>query len=79
MPTSTPTKTKRVTKKVAVTPPPPVASNGNRGQIQVRLPQDLIDRLDVEADRRRVSKTFLVEQALAVMVPKFEEQSIDSV
>ena len=79
MPTATPTKTKRVTKKVAAPPPPPVASNGTRGQIQVRLPQDLIDRLDVEAERRRVSKTFLVEQALAVMLPKLEEQSIEAV
>lgn len=75
MPTaSTPTKSKRVTKKVAATPPP--TTNGTRGQIQVRLPQDLIDRLDVEADRRRVSKTFLVEQMIATSLPKWEEQDI---
>jgi predicted HicB family RNase H-like nuclease len=74
MPTNTSTK-KRVSKKVAAPPPPP-PTNGVRGQIQVRLPQDLIDQLDVEADRRRVSKTFLVEQMLSSALPRWQEQEI---
>ena len=74
MPTATATK-KRVAKKAPATPPTPVRVN-DRGQIQVRLPQDLIDRLDVEAERRRVSKTFLVEQMIASSLPRWEEQSI---
>jgi hypothetical protein len=75
MATATPTKpTKRAAKKAA----PVIASaNGSdRGQIQVRLPQDLIDRLDVEAERRSVSKTFLVEKMIAASLPKWEEQDI---
>ena len=72
MPTATPTK-KRVAKKA---PGPAAHRNSDRGQIQVRLPQDLIDRLDVEAERRRVSKTFLVEQMIATSLPRWEEQSI---
>lgn len=77
MATATKTKptTKRIAKKVAPAPLPPTNRN-DRGQIQVRLPQDLIERLDVEADRRRVSKTFLVEQMIANSLPKWEDQDI---
>jgi predicted HicB family RNase H-like nuclease len=79
MPTATKDKTdtprKRPAKKVAAAPIPAPARDG-RGQIQVRLPQDLIDRLDVEAERRRVSKTFLVEQMIATSLPRWEEQEI---
>ena len=84
MPTATATKNKtndktpakRLAKKVA-TPPTPVRVN-RRGQIQVRLPQPLIDRLDTEADRRRVSKTFLVEQILDANIARWEEQEISA-
>jgi hypothetical protein len=80
MPTATDTKTtprKRAAKKVAPgRPAAPVIKTNDRGQIQVRLPQDLIDRLDVEAERRRVSKTFLVEQMITASLPKWEEQEI---
>ena len=48
----------------------------DRSQIQVRLPQDLIDRLDVEAVRRRVSKTYVVEQMIASALPRWEENEI---
>ena len=86
MPTATKTKpTEKTTpakrlaaKKVAAAPPTPVRVN-HRGQIQVRLPQGLIDRLDTEADRRRVSKTFLVEQILDAAIGKWEEQEISAV
>ena len=72
MPAATATR-KRVAKKV---PAPAPTTNHGRGQIQVRLPQELIDRLDVEAERRRVSKTFLVEQMINTSLPRWEEQSI---
>ena len=72
--TATPTKTRKVVKKT--TPVPEPVRLNSRGQIQVRLPQDLIDRLDVEAERRRVSKTFLVEQMIATSLPRWEEQDI---
>jgi hypothetical protein len=82
MPTATKTKptekttpAKRVAKKVAVVPPTPVRVK-RRGQIQVRLPQPLIDRIDSEAERRRVSKTFLVEQILDTAIGKWEEQEL---
>lgn len=82
MPTATDKTTprKRAAKKLSPGRPaaaPVVAARSNdRGQIQVRLPQDLIDRLDVEAERRRVSKTFLVEQMISASLPKWEEQDI---
>jgi hypothetical protein len=76
MPTATKTPAKRVAKKAAPAPPPTPVKLNARGQIQVRLPQALIDRLDVEADRRRVSKTFLVEDILATYLPGYEEQVI---
>lgn len=82
MPTATTTKDKtprkRAAKRVAPAPPPPApkANGADRGQIQVRLPQDLISRLDHEADRRRVSKTFLVEQMIATALPNWEAQDI---
>jgi hypothetical protein len=71
--TATKTPTKRAAKKAA---PIPASNGSDRGQIQVRLPQDLIDRLDVEAVRRRVSKTYLVEQMVASSLPRWEEQDI---
>ena len=61
--TKTKTPTKRAAKQVASVTPIK-AGKAVRGQIQTRLPQDLIDRLEVEAERRRVSKTFLVEQMI---------------
>jgi hypothetical protein len=81
MATATPTKpTKRAAKKVANSNPAPTPVRGSdRGQIQVRLPQDLIDRLDVEAERRRVSKTFLVEQMISSSLQRWEEQDISVV
>lgn len=77
MPTATHNKTpqKKVARKAPVVPVRPPT----RGQIQVRLPQDLIDRLDVESERRRVSKTFLVEQMIATSLPRWEEQGISAV
>lgn len=85
MPTATATKDKTnprkraVAKKVAPAPVPvPVRNGADRGQIQVRLPQDLIERLDIEADRRRVSKTFLVEQMIAAALPNWEAQEISA-
>jgi len=71
------TPAKRLAKKTAAAPPTPVRVN-RRGQIQVRLPQPLIDRLDTEADRRRVSKTFLVEQILDANIARWEEQEISA-
>jgi predicted transcriptional regulator len=65
--------------KKAVVEAPIKYTPSARGQIQVRLSQDLIDRLDVEADRRRVSKTFLVEQMIATSLPRWEEQDIIAV
>lgn len=78
MPTATDTKT-RTKKKIAGRPAAPVVTKSQRGQIQIRLPQDLIDRLDVEAEKRRVSKTFLVEQMIASSLPRWEEQEISAV
>jgi predicted HicB family RNase H-like nuclease len=74
--TKTPTPPKRATKKVAA-PVTPVRRE--RGQIQIRLSQDLVDRLGVEAERRRVSKTFLVEQMIATSIERWEEQEITTV
>jgi len=81
MPTATEPKRKtRPTKKVATgRPAAPVVTKAERGQIQIRLPQDLIDRLDVEAERRRVSKTFLVEQMISSGLARWEEQEISAV
>jgi hypothetical protein len=81
MPTATdpkPKDRKRVAKKVASGRPAaaPIVTKAERGQIQIRLPQDLIDRLDVEAERRRVSKTFLVEQMISSGLARWEEQEI---
>jgi len=75
MPTATKTTPKKRVAKKVVAPPTPVKVN-HRGQIQVRLPQDLIDRLDVEAERRRVSKTYLVEQMIATSIERWEDQDI---
>jgi predicted transcriptional regulator len=50
-----------------------------RPQVQVRLPQPMMDRLDAEAERRRVSKTYLVEQMVGEQLPKWEKQKIASV
>jgi len=80
MPTATAPTKKRATKKVATgRPAAPVVTKAERGQIQIRLPQDLIDRLDVEAERRRVSKTFLVEQMISSGLARWEEQEISAV
>jgi Ribbon-helix-helix protein, copG family len=82
MPTATDTKPrKRAVKKVATGRPAaaPVVTKAERGQIQIRLPQDLIDRLDVEAERRRVSKTFLVEQMISSGLARWEDQEISAV
>ncbi len=76
MPTATKPKptAKRVVKKAA--PPVPARRDATRGQIQTRLPFDLIERLEVEAVRRRVSKTYLVEQMIADALPQWEEQAL---
>jgi predicted HicB family RNase H-like nuclease len=77
MPTATATKStaakKRVVKKTAAAPAP---KRDGRGQIQTRLPHDLIERLEIEAVRRRVSKTFLVEQMIADALPAWEDQPL---
>jgi hypothetical protein len=84
MPTATetkPTTRKRANKKVAPGRPAaaPIITKAERGQIQIRLPQDLIDDLDTEAERRRVSKTFLVEQMITSSLPRWKEQEISVV
>lgn len=74
---STATKSRKPAKKLAAVPAPPVRVV--RGQVQIRLPQPLIDRLDDEAERRCVSKTFLVEQMLASSIERWEDQEIEAI
>lgn len=50
--------------------------DGERIQIQVRLPEELGDRLDAEAERRMVSKTYLVERAIEMALPKWEKERL---
>jgi len=80
----TPTKTSAA-KKVAATPvkkSAPVPRGGRprtyeeRRQIQIRLPEDVRERLDDEANRRRVSKNYLIEQMIVDQLPAWEAQDI---
>jgi hypothetical protein len=79
-----PTATKKPAKAAPARAPRKIApaitrSGDTRGQIQVRLPSALIQRLEEEADRRRVSKTFLVEQMILNALPRWEEQDLATI
>jgi predicted DNA-binding protein len=50
--------------------------DGERVQIQVRLPAELSDRLEAESERRHVSKTYLVERAIELAMPKWEKEKL---
>jgi predicted DNA-binding protein len=47
-----------------------------RGQVQFRLPADLIQRLEAEAKRRGVSKTLLAERIMSDGLPRMEKQKV---
>jgi len=76
MPTATETPAKKRVRKQAAPVPVAPPARDTRGQIQVRMAQDLVDRLGVEADRRMVSKAWLVEQIIANALPKWEDQDM---
>lgn len=56
--------------------PRPLRYDDPRPQVQFRLPADLMDRLDAEADRRRISKTLLLEKLVTEALPRMEKQKI---
>ena len=47
-----------------------------RIQIQARISQILSDRLAREAERRVVSKNFLIEKAVEIMLEEWEQESL---
>jgi hypothetical protein len=81
---ATATNGKAPTKRVAKTVAAPKRNLGGRPrsydeerrQIQIRLPEDLRERLDDEASRRRVSKNYLIEQMISDMLPTYEGQAL---
>jgi hypothetical protein len=50
--------------------------DNKRVQVQVRMPAKLRDRLNVESQRRFVSKTALVERALEMALLKWEKEKL---
>jgi hypothetical protein len=48
----------------------------DRHQMQIRLTNDMWDRLRMEAERRAVSKNLLVERMVMTMLPKLEQQKL---
>lgn len=52
----------------------PKSYPADRIQMQVRLAPKLYDRLEKEAARRVVSKTFLVERALTQALEEWEDE-----
>ena len=50
----------------------------DRTQVQIRLTDSIRSRLEKEAVRRRVSKTFLIEQMVIEQLPKWEKQKISA-
>lgn len=54
--------------------PRPKSYPKDRIQMQVRLPLPLNQRLEKEAARRVVSKTFLVERALVLALEEWENE-----
>ena len=49
-----------------------------RSQIQIRLPDSLRERVEQESLRRRVSKTFIIEQLVLEGLPRWEKQKISA-
>lgn len=47
-----------------------------RPQVQFRLPADLMERINAEALRRRISKTLLMEAVVEEGLPRLEKQKI---
>jgi predicted DNA-binding protein len=47
-----------------------------RGQVQFRLPQELVARLEAEAKRRGISKTLLAERIMTDGLPRMEKQKV---
>ena len=47
-----------------------------RIQIQARISQALSDRLAKEAERRVVSKNFLIEKAVEIMLDEWEQEAL---
>jgi len=47
-----------------------------RPQVQFRMPDDLVKRLEAEAKRRGISKTQLAERIMAEGVPRMEKQKV---
>lgn len=56
--------------------PRPLRYDDPRPQVQFRLPADLMDRLDAEAERRGISKTLLLEKLVTEALPRMERQKI---
>jgi len=50
-----------------------------RSQVQIRLTDTVRARLEKEAVRRRVSKTYLIEQMVSEQLPKWEKQKISTI
>jgi hypothetical protein len=57
----------------------PTKYDEDRTQVQIRLTDSIRARLEKEAVRRRVSKTFLIEQMVIEQLPKWEKQKITNV
>lgn len=47
-----------------------------RPQVQFRMPDDLVKRLEAEAKRRGISKTQLAERIMADGLPRMEKQKV---
>jgi predicted HicB family RNase H-like nuclease len=56
--------------------PQPLRYTEDRPQIQFRMPADVLARLAVEAERRGLSRTMLVERIITEALPKLEKQRI---
>jgi predicted transcriptional regulator len=48
----------------------------DRRQLQVRLDPETRARLEAEATRRRVSKTFMIEEMVRECLPRWEKQKL---
>lgn len=47
-----------------------------RSQVQFRMPEDLVRRLEAEAKRRGISKTQLAERIMVDGIPRMEKQKV---
>jgi predicted transcriptional regulator len=48
----------------------------DRVQMQVRLPASLLKRVEKEATKRVISKTYLVERALSDLLDRWDAESL---